>query len=134
MELKETKFYQHVIDFCKERNYEVTNTYDIMYDQDVPFDSIDRFIALYMLEKYPNIVSIDISNMRDERVAKEILDSTDDEFKEWYKLASDWAYDNYEREFISPSAALYHIIKEAKQGKAHVLADSYSDGGWFGAS
>lgn len=56
------------------------------------------------------------------------------DFIEEFKLVEDWAYNNYEREWMSNPEALYYIIKVAKEGKEAVLIDSYSNGGYFGAS
>ena len=134
MELKETKFYEFVKKFFEEHGRAFENNWSVYHQNELPFDSVDRLIALFMLESYPEMVGLDLLSITTDKDALEWYASLDPEFKEWFDSASNWAYNNYEREWISNAVALMYILAIAKQGTDEILTNSYATGGWFGAS
>ena len=133
MELKETKFYKFLERFMKENGRELKSSYDIRHGNDLPFDSVDRIYALYLIDIDSKLLKTDISDI--EKLNGESLKKllTKEEMEE-YKAVTYYAYDNYEREGMSDYEAFYNLLFVAKQGKDKVLKDSYDNGGWFGAS
>lgn len=136
-DLKSGKIYKFIEKFCNENGYKFEGTHSITHHNSPPIDSVDRFIALYILENEPELLKEDISKFT---IIEEVNDwygnikAANKDFIEEFKLVEDWAYNNYEREWMSNPEALYYIIKVAKEGKEAVLIDSYEDGGYFGAS
>ena len=134
MELEQTKFYSYVETFFKERGQKFENQWDIHRSNELPFDSVDRLIALYLLDNHPEMVALSLMHITSSEQAWKWYTEFDEEFKKWFDLASNWAYNNYEREWISNAVALVYILAIAKQGLDEVLTNSYANGGWFGAS
>lgn len=138
MKIEETNFYRFAEKFCKENNKEFDGTrFAFFHNNDVPFDSVDRIYALYLIESNSHLLEINLDeiNKDKEKQTNEYMYSlmTQEEQDE-FKLVTDWAYENYEREGMSPYVAFFNLIYVAKQGKEAVLTDSYYVGGWFGAS
>lgn len=138
MKIEETNFYRFAEKFCKENNKEFDGTrFAFFHNNDVPFDSVDRIYALYLIESNSHLLEINLDEIDkdEEKQTNEYMYSlmTQEEQDE-FKLVTNWAYENYEREGMSPYVAFFNLIYVAKQGKEAVLTDSYYDGGWFGAS
>ena len=138
MEIKDTKFYKFAEKFCKENNKEFDGTrFAFFHNNNIPFDSVDRIYALYLIDTKSHLLDIDIDEIIEdkEKSSNEYMYSLMlEEEQEEFKLVTDWAYENYEREGISPYVAFFNLLDVAKKGKEIVLNDSYYDGGWFGAS
>lgn len=138
MKIEETKFYKFAEKFCKENNKEFDGTrFVFFHNNNIPFDSVDRIYALYLIDSNSHLLDIDLDEIiKDkEKQTNEYMYSlmTKEELEE-FKLVTNWAYENYERETISLYVAFFNIIDVAKKGKEVVLKDSYYAGGWFGAS
>jgi hypothetical protein len=134
MKPEETKIYKFVENYCKENNFEFKNQYDITHHNDRPYDSIDRFIALYIIENEQELLNRDLPTIKTQEDLTNWYESIDSDFKEQYEGCQFWSYNNYEREGMGNDYALYQILRVAKEGKDIVLKDGYYDGGWFGAS
>ena len=138
MKIEDTKFYKFAEKFCKENNKEWEgNRFAFFHNNDIPFDSVDRIYALYLIDENSPLLNINL-----EEILKDKEKQNDDfmkslmteEEQEEFALVSNWAYENYEREGMSRYVAFFNIIDVAQKGKEIVLKDSYYDGGWFGAS
>ena len=136
MEIKDTKFYKFAKKFCEENNQEFDGSrFAFFHNNDIPFDSVDRIYALYLLDTNSHLLNIDVKNIDKEKQNNDYIYSLmTDEEKEEFKLVSDWAYENYEREGMSDYIAFTNLVAVAQHGKDYVLQDSYYEGGWFGAS
>lgn len=138
MKIEDTKFYKFAERFCKENNKEWEgDRFAFFHNNDIPFDSVDRIYALYLIDENSHLLNINL-----EEILKDKEKQNDDfmkslmteEEQEEFALVSNWAYENYEREGMSRYVAFFNIIDVAQKGKEVVLKDSYDDGGWFGAS
>lgn len=109
-------------DDCKTLDLE-NNAWWISYSHERPLDSWDRLFALYLIDVHPECIGKAWDEVKDLEDVKEF----DSGFE------GNKAYDNYEREWLSAEEAWKAMTNVAKQGKEAVLADSYEDGGWFGA-
>lgn len=138
MKIEETKFYKFAENFCKENNVNFDGSrFAFFHNNNIPFDSVDRIYALYLIDSNSHLLDIDIDEiMKDEskQTNEYMYNLMTDVEKEEFDLVTDWAYENYEREGMSPYVAFFNIIAVAKKGKDITLTDSYYDGGWFGAS
>ena len=138
MKIERTKFYKFAENFCKENDKEFDGTrFAFFHNNNVPFDSVDRIYALYLIDSDSHLLDIDIDEIvKDEnkKTNEYMYSLMTEEEKEEFKLVTNWAYENYEREGMSPYVAFFNIIAVAKKGKEVTLKDSYYDGGWFGAS
>lgn len=138
MKIEETKFYKFAEKFCKENNKEFDGTrFVFFHNNKIPFDSVDRIYALYLIDDKSHLLDIDLEEIikdKEKQTNEYMYSLMNKEEKEEFELVTDWAYDNYEREGISPYVAFFNIIDVAKKGKEVVLKDSYYDGSWFGAS
>lgn len=132
--IEETGFYKFADKFCKENNKEFTgNRMVFFHNNEIPFDSVDRIYGLYLIDIKSKLLDIDMSDIN--KLNQEYMDNllSEEEIKE-FSLVTEWAYENYEREAMSPYAAFFNILDVAQKGKEVVLRDSYYTGGWFGAS
>ena len=138
MKIEETKFYKFAEKFCKENNKEWNgDRFAFFHNNEIPFDSVDRIYALYLINEKSHLLNIDITeilNNKDKQNDDYMYSLLTDYEKEEFNLVTYWAYENYEREGMSPYIAFFNIISVAQKGKEVVLKDSYYDGGWFGAS
>jgi len=138
MKIEETKFYKFAENFCKENNREFKgDRFAFFHNNDIPFDSVDRIYALYLINEKSHLLDIDLEeilNDKENQTDDYMYSLMSDYEKEEFDLVTDWAYENYEREGMSSYVAFFNIIDVAKKGKEVVLKDSYYDGGWFGAS
>lgn len=138
MEIEETKFYKFAENFCKENNKKWEgDRFAFFHSNDVPFDSVDRIYALYLIDEKSHLLDInldEILNDKEKQTNDYMYSLMTDYEKEEFDLVTNWSYENYEREGMSPYVAFFNIIDVAKKGKEVVLKDSYYDGGWFGAS
>ena len=152
--LKIIEYIEYVTSFLKVNNVEVGDkTYQTPYGVDAPYfnsyithhstlplDSFDRIYALYLLDTYPNIV--EEFNVETYVASTSSEDTTEyikgllgqDLWDAFCSLPTSLAYENYEREYISPSEGLANILHVAREGHNATLTDSYANGGWFGAS
>ena len=105
----------------------------IDYSNDKPYNSYDRWFAVYLIEKNSDILKINAFEKLKEGERNFLQFLSEDELA-MFEDETHYAYDNYEREWISKDEALYHLLKVANQGLEAVMADSYDEGGWFGAS
>lgn len=138
MKIEETKFYKFAENFCKENNREFKgDRFAFFHNNDIPFDSVDRIYALYLIDEKSHLLDIDLEeilNDKENHTDDYMYSLMSDYEKEEFDLVTDWAYENYEREGLAGYEAFFNIINTAKKGKDIVLKDSYYDGGWFGAS
>ncbi len=138
MKIEETKFYRFAEKFCKENNKEFEgDRFAFFHNNDIPFDSVDRIYALYLIDEKSHLLDIDLEDIlkdKEKQTNDYMYSLMTDYEKEEFDLVTDWSYENYEREGMSPYVAFFNIIDVAKKGKEAVLEDSYYDGGWFGAS
>lgn len=138
MEIKDTKFYKFAEKFCKENNKEFAGTrFAFFHNNNIPFDSVDRIYALYLIDSNSHLIDINLDEIlkdKDKQTNEYMYSLMTEEETEEFKLVTNWAYENYEREGMSPYVAFFNIIDVAKKGREVVLKDSYYDGGWFGAS
>lgn len=106
---------------------------DISYNNEKPYDSYDRWFAVYLIEKNSDILEINaLEKMKEGEV--NFFNHLTDEEKEMFRQESNYAYNNHEREFLNRNEALYHLLKVANQGLEAVMTDSYDKGGWFGTT
>lgn len=138
MKIEETKFYKFAENFCKENNREFKgDRFAFFHNNDIPFDSVDRIYALYLIDEKSHLLDIDLEeilNDKENQTDDYMYSLMSDYEKKEFDLVTDWAYENYEREGLAGYEAFFNIINTAKKGKDMVLKDSYYDGGWFGAS
>lgn len=138
MKIEETKFYKFAKRFCEENNHEWTeDRFSFFHNNNLPFDSVDRIYALYLIDENSHLLSVDIESIKEDKnkqTNEYMYSLMTEEEKEEFKLVTGWAYENYEREAISPHIAFFNIIAVAQKGKEYTLKDSYYDDGWFGAS
>ena len=138
MKIEETNFYKFAKKFCEEKNKDFDGTrFTFFHNNNVPLDSVDRIYALYLIDSNSHLLEINIDEIKKdkEKQTNEYMYSLmTEEEKSEFELVSEWAYENYERELMSPYVAFFNLIDVAKKGKEVVLNDSYYDGGWFGAS
>lgn len=138
MKIEDTKFYEFAEKFCKEYNRKFDgDRFAFFHNNSIPFDSVDRIYALYLIDSNSHLLDIDIDeivNNKEKQSDDYMYSLMTKEEQEEFKLVSNWAYENYEREAMSPYVAFFNLISVAKKGKEVVLKDSYYDGGWFGAS
>lgn len=138
MKIEDTKFYKFAEKFCKENNKEWEgDRFAFFHNNDIPFDSVDRIYALYLIDENSPLLNInleEILNDKDKQNDDFMKSLMSEEEQEEFDLVSNWAYENYEREGMSRYIAFFNIINVAQKGKEVVLKDSYYDGGWFGAS
>lgn len=118
----------------------------ISHHYPVPNDSFDRLFALYLIDKYPEVVAkvnkeklvaaLDKAAASSEFKIEDYLESVvgADLWELAGALPTELAYDNYEREGMALKTALINILHKASEGRDVVLKDSYANGGWFGAS
>ena len=134
MEIKNTDFYKFAKKFCKENDHEFSgDRFAFFHNNEIPFDSVDRIYGLYLIDKNSKLLNVDISDVS--KLTQEYMDKLmTKEEREEFDLVTYWAYENYEREGLSPYEAFFNIIAVAKNGYDYTLKDSYYDGGWFGAS
>ena len=89
-----------------------------------PLDSVDRVFGLYLFDRH-----------KDEVDAATCLEDFSQEVQDDFSIISDVAYDNYEREGMSPDTAMKGILSVVKEkDRAGILRDCYCMGGWFGSS
>lgn len=130
IDFRGTEFGRFVENFCAQRSHDPK---EIGHHYDIPFDSIDRLFALYLLEHKLNLV--ENTPLTIDFEIKDALDAgIPEEIKDIFEMVTLWAYNNYEREGISPISAYVNLVYKAQKGKEEVLKDSYYNGGWFGAS
>lgn len=138
MKIEETKFYKFAEKFCKENNRKWEgDRFAFFHNNNIPFDSVDRIYALYLIDEKSNLLNINLDEIlkdKEKQTNEYMYSLMNDYEKEEFSLVSNWAYENYEREAMSPYVAFFNIISVAQKGKDAVLKDSYYDGGWFGAS
>ena len=138
MKIEDTKFYKFAEKFCKENNKEWEgDRFAFFHNNDIPFDSVDRIYALYLIDENSHLLNInleEILNNKEKQNDDFMKSLMSEEEQEEFDLVSNWAYENYEREGMSRYIAFFNIINVAQKGKEVVLKDSYYDGGWFGAS
>lgn len=134
MKIEQTKFYEFCEKFCKENEKEFSkDRFSFFHNNEIPFDSVDRIYALYLIDSKSHLLDIDMSDLdklSDEYMKEQMSPEEMDEFE----LVSNWAYENYEREGMERYVAFFNIIDVAKKGREYTLKDSYYDNGWFGAS
>lgn len=106
---------------------------EIDYYNSVPYDSFDRWFAVYLIENKSEILKINAFEKLKEGESN-FLQYLSDEELELFQEETNYAYHNYEREWLSKDEALYNLLKVANQGIDAVMTDSYENGGWFGAS
>lgn len=106
---------------------------NIDYGNEKPYDSYDRWFAVYLIEKNSNALKINAFEKLKEG-EKDFLQYLSKEELDMFEDETNYAYDNYEREWLSKNEAFYNLLKVANQGLEAVMADSYDEGGWFGAS
>lgn len=138
LKIEDTGFYKYAEKFCRENNKEFDGTrFAFFHNNNIPFDSVDRIYALYLIDSKSHLLDIDIDEIVNDKnkQTNEYMYClmTEDEIEE-FKLVTYWAFENYEREGMSPYVAFFNIIDVAKKGYEYTLKDSYYDGGWFGAS
>lgn len=104
------------------------NSWWINYTHEKPLDSWDRLFALYLIDVHPECVNKTWDEVKDIEDIKD-FGNVDTNGYAGYK-----AYSNYEREWLCDADAWREMTNVAKRGRDAVLADSYEDGGWFGAS
>ena len=138
MKIEDTKFYKFAEKFCKENNKEWEgNRFAFFHNYDIPFDSVDRVYALYLIDENSHLLNINLEEILNDKEKQNdnfMKSLMTEEEQEEFALVSDWAYENYEREGMSDYVAFFNIIYVAQKGKEVVLKDSYYNGGWFGAS
>lgn len=138
MKIEDTKFYKFAEKFCKENNKKWEgDRFAFFHNNDIPFDSVDRIYALYLIDENSHLLNInleEILNNKEKQNDDFMKSLMSEEEQEEFTLVSNWAYENYERERMSRYVAFFNIINVAQKGKEIVLKDSYYDGGWFGAS
>ena len=117
-------------EWLKER---IGNEQEIEYSNPVPYDSYDRWFAVYLIESNSDILKINALEKIKEGT-KDFIQFLSNEEKELFDEEFYLAYDNYEREGISKDCALANMLDVINQGIDKVMTDSYSNGGWFGAS
>lgn len=100
----------------------------IHYSHEKPLDSWDRLFVLYLIDVHPECVG---KTWDEAKGTKDIEDFGNCDCRGYEGKK---AYDNYERECLSDEDAWEAMVAVAKKGRDAVLADSYEDGGWFGAS
>lgn len=110
-----------------------TGKRNIDYGNEKPYDSYDRWFAVYLIEKNAEILKINAFEKLKEGESNFLQYLSEDEF-EMFNDETHYAYENYEREWLSKNEALYKLLKVANQGLEAVMTDSYGEGGWFGAS
>ena len=112
----------------------------IYHHEDPPLDSYDRIYALYLIDVYPEIVAnFDVNTVtqfesHDEAVVYLENLMGPELWEAFISLPTNLAYENYEREGMSPTDGLANLLNIARQGRDATLTDSYANGGWFGAS
>jgi hypothetical protein len=138
MTIEQTKFYKFCEKFCKENNVEWTKSrMSFFHSNEIPFDSVDRIYALYLIDIKSHLLDInidDVLNKEGNQNDEYMYQLMTEEEKEEFSLVSEWAYENYEREGMPRWVAFFNIINVAQKGKEAVLKDSYYNDGWFGAS
>lgn len=138
MKIEETEFYKFAEKFCKENNREFDGSrFAFFHNNEIPFDSVDRIYALYLIDTKSHLLDIDTEEIiknKDKQTNEYMYSLMTKEEKEEFDLISNWAYENYEREMMSPYVAFFNIIAVAQKGYEYTLKDSYYDGGWLGAS
>ena len=138
MKIEDTKFYKFAEKFCKENNKEWEgNRFAFFHNNDIPFDSVDRVYALYLIDENSHLLNINLEEILNDKEKQNdnfMKSLMTEEEQEEFALVSNWAYENYEREGMSRYVAFFNIIYVAQKGKEVVLKDSYYNGGWFGAS
>ena len=138
MKIEETKFYKFAEKFCKENNRKwLGDRFAFFHNNNIPFDSVDRIYALYLIDEKSQLLNINLDEIlkdKEKQTNEYMYSLMNDYEQEEFKLVTEWAYENYEREAMSPYVAFFNIISVAQKGKEVVLKDSYYDGGWFGAS
>ena len=138
MKIEDTKFYKFAEKFCKENNKEWEgDRFAFFHNNDIPFDSVDRIYALYLIDEKSHFLDINLDEIlkdKEKQTNEYMYSLMTDYEKEEFDLVTNWAYENYEREGMSPYVAFFNIIDVAKKGINVVLKDSYYNGGWFGAS
>lgn len=138
MKIEETKFYKFAEKFCKENNQKWEgDRFALFHNNNIPFDSVDRIYALYLIDDKSDLLNINLDEIlkdKEKQTDEYMYSLMNDYEKEEFSLVTNWAYENYEREAMSPYVAFFNIISVAQKGKDVVLKDSYYDGGWFGAS
>ena len=138
MKIEETKFYKFAEKFCKENNQKWEgDRFAFFHNNNIPFDSVDRIYALYLIDEKSDLLNINLDEIlkdKEKQTNEYMYSLMNDYEKEEFSLVTNWAYENYEREAMSPYVAFFNIISVAQKGKDVVLKDSYYDGGWFGAS
>lgn len=138
MKIEDTKFYKFAEKFCKENNKKWEgDRFAFFHNNDIPFDSVDRIYALYLIDENSHLLNINLEEVLNdkEKQNNDFMKSLmTEEEQEEFDLVSNWAYENYEREGIDRYVAFFNMISVAQKGKEKVLKDSYYDGGWFGAS
>lgn len=138
MKIEDTNFYKFCEKSCKENNKEWTkDRFAFFHNNEIPFDSVDRIYALYLIDSKSHLLDIDLEEIlkdKDKQTNEYMYSLMTEQEKEEFSLVTDWAYENYEREGMSPYVAFFNLIDVAKKGKEYTLKDSYYDDGWFGAS
>ena len=138
MKIEDTKFYKFAEKFCKENNKEWEgDRFAFFHNNDIPFDSVDRIYALYLIDENSHLLNINLEEILNDKEKQNddfMKSLMSEEEQEEFDLVSNWAYENYEREGMSRYIAFFNVIDVAQKGKEVVLKDSYYDGGWFGAS
>ena len=131
MKVEETKFYDYVKKELAKVDIKLESLNHLRGNK-VPYDSVDRFYALYVIDTMPKLLEIDLSNVEKQKEAFEL--GVPESIEEEFDLASMSAYNNYEREAMSNVEGYINLIYIAKKGRDYTLKDAYCNGGWFGAS
>lgn len=119
--------------------FELSANTTVQYRNEVPYDSIDRVFALWLIDHHPEVIGTTpiVSLVKDKSKSEgiELMNSMLGDLEKDFVYASNKAYDNYEREGVYSFVAFFNLINVAQKGRDAVLTDSYRNGeGWFGAS
>lgn len=125
------EFLKYANEFLKDGDCE-RNDLNYLRKNEVPYDSVDRIYALYVIDTMPHLLDIDLSTQ--ENIHKEFDKGIPKEIEEEFQEVTYKSYNNYEREGMSQIEAYINIINIAKKGKEETLKDSYYTNGYFGAS
>lgn len=129
--IEETEFYKFTKEFFK-KNEKTLEDINRLRENEKPFDSVDRMYAIYIIEKKPHLLEVDLSTQ--EKINEAFAGGVPEEIREEFDLVSTASYNNYEREAMSPKKGYFNLLFIAKKGLEETLKDSYYEGGWFGAS
>lgn len=117
-----------LFEFAEEFGVVAEDTEDVLarlyHRNNSPLDSVDRVFGLYLFDLH-----------KDEVDVATCLEDFSQEIQDDFAIITDVAYDNYEREGMSPDTAMKGILSVIKEkDRAGILRDCYCMGGWFGSS